>query len=68
MRYFYTIRIVWSKVNKVLEAQISKNVLRLYLDNIDKFNNRIRADTKKKIKSEEFNICVAYLLITNSFW
>ena len=37
-----------------------------YVENLDEFKNATGAEKKTKIKSEEFNKWMAYLLISNS--
>ena len=50
----------------VLEAHIVKDILGNYVENLREFKNATGAEENKKIKSEEFNKLMAYLLITNS--
>ena len=51
----------------VLEAQASKDILGHYVDYPEEFKNATDSEEKKKIKYEEFNKCMSYLLITNSY-
>ena len=43
----------------ILEAQVGKDILGHYVENIDYFKNTTREEDKKKIKSEEINKCMA---------
>ena len=45
---------------------VHKDVLGHYLDNLEEFKNTTGAEDKKKIKYEEFNKLMVYLLIANS--
>ena len=49
----------------ILEAHISKDIKEDYAENLKEFKNATGSEDKKKIKSEEFNKWMAYLLIEN---
>ena len=51
---------------EILEANVGKDIVGHYVENIDEFNNAAGAEDKKKIEYEEFNKCMTYLLIANS--
>ena len=50
----------------ILESHIGKDMLGYYLDNLEEFKNATGVENKKKIKYEEFNKWMVYLLIANS--
>ena len=49
----------------ILKSYIGKDILGHYLQNPEQFKNATGAEDKKKIKHEEFNKWMAYLLIAN---
>ena len=49
----------------ILEAHVGKDILGNYVENLEYFKNATEAEDKEKIKSEEFNKWMAYLLIAN---
>ena len=53
------------QAKEILEAHIVKYILRNYVENLKDFKNTTGEEDKKKIKSEEFNKWMAYLLIVN---
>ena len=50
----------------ILEEHVGKDILWNYVEKIKDFKNATGAEDKEKIKSEEFNNWMAYLLIANS--
>ena len=51
----------------VLEAHVDKDILSHYVENLEEFKNGTEAEEKRKIKSEEFNKWMSYLLIANLY-
>ena len=49
-----------------MEEQFGKDIPGHYVENIEEFKNATGTEDNKKIKSEEFNNWMAYLLIANS--
>ena len=48
-----------------MEVHVGKYMLENYVENLKKSQNATEAEENKKIKYEQFNKWVAYLLITN---
>ena len=53
------------KTNAILEARVGKDILGHYVENLKYFKNTRGSENKKKIKSEEFNKLMTYLLMEN---
>ena len=51
----------------IWEVHVGKYIREDYVDNLKEFKNVTGSEDKKKIKSEEFNKWIAYLLIANSY-
>ena len=50
----------------ILEAHVGKYIMGHYVEILEEFKNMTGAYYKKKIKSEEFNKYMAYILTSNS--
>ena len=51
----------------IWEVHVGKYIREYYVDNLKEFKNVTGAEDKKKIKFEEFNKWIAYLLIENLY-
>ena len=51
----------------ILESNAGKDILGHYLENLKTFKNMTESEYRKKIKSEDFDKWMAYLLIANLY-